>query len=164
MAELYSVTQQQLLQLQCCVATQVEQRRLREGAAAMAAELVSLRQHISTLSQPAVNGFVPQPRSSPGLPSPPQGQSHSSGLSAGPSQTQLPPSLFQVLTASSNTTGSLSANLGKTTSLATTTRTAGSFSASVANLTNLTPPATWRCCCHQLHHSWKLATCMRVRI
>ena len=75
-------------------ATQVEQRRLREGAAAMAAELVSLRQHVAMLTQPAGNGFIPPPRSSPGVPSPPQG--YSSALSPGPSQSQLSPNLFQV--------------------------------------------------------------------
>lgn len=73
-----------------CVCAQVEQRQLREGAAAMAAELVSLRQHVASLSQPVPNGIAPSRPSSgqPGRPSPIQ--------SAPPSQAHHPPSLSQV--------------------------------------------------------------------
>lgn len=60
----------------------------------MAAELVSLRQYVAMLPQSAGNGFIPPPRSSPGLPSPPAG--NSSALSAGPSQSRLSPKPFQV--------------------------------------------------------------------
>lgn len=47
---------------QGCACLQVEQRKLREGAAAMAAELVTLRHHMAHLTSPtsAPNGLPPR--------------------------------------------------------------------------------------------------------
>ena len=55
-----------LLKASSFVCWQVEQRQLREGAAAMAAELVSLRQHMAYLtSSPGVPNGMPAGRASP---------------------------------------------------------------------------------------------------